>query len=243
MEMAAKRVVCAGASIVRGEFSASFVRLLRQRMEKDGFEFINEGVNGDLAYNLLNRLDSITAHQPDFVVILVGTNDVTGLFSPKVGESMRKIKNLPQAPSKEWYQSNMRAIVRRLKETTSAKIGLCSLPNIGEDLNSDANILIRSYNDILAGIARQEEVGYIAVNEAQSDYLRKSQTAHGRAVEARKLTRITFKFLMLRNVLRLSLDRIARINGYLLTAEGIHMNSKGAAMIADQIEAYLRDER
>ncbi|MBN2098694.1 MAG: hypothetical protein JW753_03760, partial [Dehalococcoidia bacterium] len=42
-------------------------------------------------------------------------------------------------------------------------------------------------------------------------------------------------------VLRQSLDEISRRNGYLLLTDGMHMNSRGAAIIADQIEAYLRD--
>lgn len=236
----AVRVVCLGASIVRGEFSANFVRMLQKRLGTEGFAFINEGVNGDLAYNVLTRIESVIAHQPDFIIILVGTNDVNGVFSPRIGESMQKIKKLPQPPAKTWYRDNMREIVCRLKSATSAHIGLCSLPNIGEDLNSDGNQLLRSYNAILADIARQEEITYIPVNEAQSDYLRTQQTASGRTVEARRLSFITFKFLMLRNLLRLSLDRIARINGFLLSVEGIHMNSKGAGLIADQIEAFLR---
>ena len=236
-----KRVVCLGASIVRGEYSASFVKLLRKRLGDEGYEFINEGVNGDLAYNVLQRLDAVTAHAPDFIVILVGTNDVTAVFSPRVGESMRKIKKLPQLPSKQWYRDNIRDIIRQLKGATHARIGLCSLPNIGEDLNSQGNLLMKTYNTILADLARQEQITYIPVNETQSEYLRSQQTASGRVVEAKRLSCMTFKFLMLRNVLRLSLDRIARINGFLLTTEGIHMNSRGAAIIADQIEAFLRD--
>lgn len=86
-------MVCLGAGIVCGEDSANFVNILDQRLAKNGYEFINEGVNGDLSYNMLGRLDAVVAHNPAFVVILVGTNDVTGVFSPRVGVSMRNIKS------------------------------------------------------------------------------------------------------------------------------------------------------
>ncbi len=61
-------VVCLGASIVRGLFGTDFVELLSRRMSKDGFRFVNAGVGGDLAYNVLARLDAVIARQPDYRV-------------------------------------------------------------------------------------------------------------------------------------------------------------------------------
>lgn len=46
-------VVCFGASIVRGQVSTNFVNLLKQRMRKYSFHFIDAGVNGDLAHQPL----------------------------------------------------------------------------------------------------------------------------------------------------------------------------------------------
>jgi lysophospholipase L1-like esterase len=37
-----------------------------------------------------------------------------------------------------------------------------------------------------------------------------------------------------------SFDEISKKNGFLLVTDGIHMNSRGAAIIADQIESFLR---
>jgi lysophospholipase L1-like esterase len=81
-------VVCVGASIVRGNVSFNFVDLLKGRLEGKGFRFINAGVNGDLAYNVLKRLDSVINLQPDFVTILVGTNDVIATTT-RTAESAR----------------------------------------------------------------------------------------------------------------------------------------------------------
>ena len=235
-----KRVVCLGASIVRGQFSASFVDLLVQRMGNDGYEFINAGVNGDLAYNVAVRLESVLAYQPDFIVILVGTNDVTGMLSPRLAQSVVKFKKLPQLPTFAWYSENILAIVRRLKSGCAARIALCSLPNLGEDLDSPVNATLRTYNAALADIATQEQIAYVPVNECQSDYLRSHQTTAGRRFDVNTVQSLTLKMLLFRLVFRFSLDRIARMNGFLLTTEGIHMNSLGATIIADQIETFLR---
>jgi acyl-CoA thioesterase-1 len=139
-------VVCLGASMVRGQVSYNFVNLLDQRMAKDGFQFINAGVAGDQAYNVLVRLDSVIDYQPDFVVILVGTNDVTAILSPALAHISRLIRRFPQPPSIEFYKYNMLRIINTLKEKTSAKIALVSLPVLGEDLESMINHLIKDYN-------------------------------------------------------------------------------------------------
>jgi hypothetical protein len=41
------------------------------------------------------------------------------------------------------------------------------------------------------------------------------------------------------SILRQSFDKISEKNGFLLTIEGIHMNSRGGTMIADQVEAFI----
>ena len=50
-------VVCAGDSITHGVVSANYVEMLERRFAADGYEFVNAGINGQLAYNLLQRLD------------------------------------------------------------------------------------------------------------------------------------------------------------------------------------------
>jgi len=136
----------------------------------------------------------------------------------------------------------MQGIFRELKEQTRATIAVCSLPNIGEDLNSPENELLRSYNMLLAEIAAREQVVYIPVNERQSDYLRNHQPDGGRRLEVDNFTALTLKFLLFHKIFRFSLDRIARWNRFLLTVEGIHMNRQGASIIADEIARFLRGE-
>ncbi|MGY4857374.1 SGNH/GDSL hydrolase family protein [Cryobacterium sp. AP23] len=74
-------VVCAGDSITHGFMSASCLSLLQDRLGADGYEFVNAGINSDLAWNLLQRLDAIIACQLEVVTILIGTNDVAAHIS------------------------------------------------------------------------------------------------------------------------------------------------------------------
>lgn len=233
-----RRVVCVGDSNVCGQVSVSFVDLLRQRLSDDDFHFINAGVNGDLAHNILLRLDDVVARQPDFVVILVGSNDVNATLNPGICLGYRLWKRLPQNPSAEWYHSNMVRIVRLLKEKTSARIAIISPPVLGEDLASLPNERIRAYCALLRDIATQENVAYLPVHERQEEYMRHVHHVAGRRHNAN--SRIMWTSLLRHYVLRRSFDSIARENGFVLTTEGLHMNGQGAAIVADEAESFLR---
>jgi lysophospholipase L1-like esterase len=231
-----RRVVCLGASVVRGQVSTNFVNLLNQRMHKDGFEFINAGVNGDLAYNVLMRLKTVVDRQPDFIIILVGTNDVIGASVPRMTKWYRRAKKLPQLPTEQWYRDNMLKIVRYLKENTRARIALASLPLLGEKLMSTFNEIISAYNAHLKEIAVQEQVGYLPIHERQKEYLTGVRPT-GRDFESEgKLTR---GLLIRHYLLRQSFDAISKRYGYVLLIDGLHMNSRGASFIVEEIESFL----
>jgi len=238
MENANKRiVVCLGASMVRGQVSCNFVRLLGQRMAENGFQFINAGVAGDQAYNVLMRLDSVVAYRPDFVIILVGTNDVTATLSPVLSRISRLTRRFPQPPSAEFYQNNILRIVKILKEKTPARIALISLPVLGEDLESIPNQRIREYNALLREIAKEEQVSYLPVYELQQEYLRKVQPSSGRPYESGGM--LSIKALARHYLLGQSFDEISGKHHFVLLTDGIHMNSRGATFIVEEIESFL----
>lgn len=230
-------VVCLGASIVRGQISANFIDILTQRMSEAGFKFVNSGVAGDQSYNVLMRLDPIIDLQPDFVFILVGTNDITATLNTRMAQISRRTKKLPQPPSSRFYRQNMTAMVHALKKKTTAKIALISLPVLGEDLNSLANKRTRAYNAFLKEIAEREKIEYLPVNEKQEKFLKKELHGTGRPYETNGL--LSIQLLARRYLLRQGLDDISEKNGFLLSTDGIHMNSRGAAFIVDEIESFL----
>jgi len=232
-------VVCIGDSLVRGQVSVDFVEMLRERLGGDGFRFYNAGVNGDLAYNLLMRLDTVVAQQPDFVVVLAGSNDVNATLSPGIARAYRLLKRLPGNPRPEWYQANMLQIVRVLKAKTSAKIAVTSPPVLGEDLASLANDRIRRYSALLLALAIQEGIAYLPVHERHEEYLRRIDHVAGRPHDANSI--LMWTSLFRHYVLGRDLETIATENGFVLTTEGVHLNGPGAAIVADVVEAFLRD--
>jgi lysophospholipase L1-like esterase len=229
-------VACVGASIVHGNVSFNFVNLLKDRLEPKGFELVNAGVNGDLAWNVLKRLDSIIKLQPNYVIILVGTNDVIATTSRGAEITYKLTKRPPKKPTLDFYRESLESIVSDLQKRTNAKIALSSLPVLGEDLSSEPNQKIAKYNNAIRETTEKYGLTYLPVNESQVELLHSLQKKRGRAFKGGGLMT---RAILRHRFLGQSLDEISERNGLLLTIECIHMNTGGGTIIADQIEAFL----
>jgi len=237
-----KTVVCFGASLTAGRVSFDYVELLNARPSLSGYRFVNHGVDGDLAWNGLQRLDKVIAGQPDAVSILIGTNDVNATMSERNLLRYREFYKIPQDPSVEWYEENLRTIVTRLKAETSARLALLSLAVIGEDLEHEANQKVNRYNEVVRRLAREEQVDYLPLHEQMVAYLQ-AHEADRAALPPRLDYRdglVNIGNAVALHASGLSWDEVSRRNGLLLTTDCLHLNSVSGGMIADLIEGWLR---
>lgn len=232
-----QKVVCLGDSITRGMVSANYVEMLQRRLG-GSFRFYNAGVNGDHSINLLRRLHRVIAEQPDFVVILVGTNDINADVTPSFYWIGRFVKRVFRRSTVESYHDNLLEIVRSLKAKTSAQIALASPPLVGEDLDSTQNQRAREYSLVLSQIAAAEGVAYLPVHEKQEAFIRDCGGSHGGEYTHSLLRSAELIFCHL--ILRESYASISRRRGYCLVTDGIHLNERGAEIIADEIETFLQ---
>lgn len=231
-------VVVAGASIVRGRASVDFVEMLRHR--RPDRVFVNAGVNGNVAWELLERLDDVMACRPSEVVILVGTNDVQATLSADAAAKVRRAKGLPEDPSLGFYARCMTDIVRRLRDQGCA-VALCSLPPIGQDLLSPVNVRVAEANDVLAAVAAATEASYLGVHERLVDLLAAQGSTSGPGWTGSWLPGV--RSLVEHFALGRSYDSIALAQGWLLSPDGVHMDSTGAGIIADVVEEWLVRQR
>ncbi|WP_157680384.1 SGNH/GDSL hydrolase family protein [Mycobacterium dioxanotrophicus] len=232
-----RRVVCLGDSITRGQLSADYVAMLSERTSLAPLEFTNAGVNGELAENVLRRLAGIVELQPDVVTVLIGSNDVVASMSAKSGARARRMNKLTGRPGIEGFADNVAAIVERLTRETSARIGLLSLPVLGEDLGSASVRRSQEYSAVLKKIAESDRVTYLPLNERQVEYLTVGgfqPCTHYRDNLALMVGGAIQHFL-----LRRSLDDISHRRGLQLTTDLLHQNTRGATMIADLIEEFV----
>ena len=115
-----KRVVCIGDSITAGMVNPNYVDLLAQHVSGQSYAFINAGINGDLVFNVLQRCDQIIQCQPDFISILIGTNDVNASLSEKNIRRFMKDKKLPCRPTHPWFREMYSALLQKLQTETHA---------------------------------------------------------------------------------------------------------------------------
>ena len=233
-----RTIVCLGDSLTRGLISASFVDQLEQRMAGQGLRFINAGVNGDLAYNVLRRLDDVIDLQPDCVILMIGTNDIVATLRRSNTIISRVSKWLPRNPSLKWYKTNLLEIVRRLKLETGAKIALASPPILGEHLNSRPNHKAQPYVDFLKETASNQGLAYLPVYEHMADYLKSTGQHAGKMHHSRIY--LTAELTLRHIILKESYVSISRREGFVILTDGLHLNEKGAALVADVMEKYLR---
>lgn len=233
-----KKILFLGASITQGIISKSYVKMLEEKLGTGQYKFINHGVGGYESYNVLQKLDKVIKTKPDFVILLVGTNDVLSSLDPKLAKLSRKLKNIPHEPTLDHYSNNITKIVTRLKKETHSKTAIASLPIVGENLDSIENMKIAEYNAELKKITVDENIAYLRVNEKQKDYIIKEIKEKGK--DYTRNAKAVYKTLFQHYLFFMSLDTISKKNGYHLLTDGIHQNSLGARIIADEVVDFLR---
>ena len=228
------RVACLGDSITRAQVSVDYLEPLARRHGTGALLLSRFGVNGDFAYNLLQRLDPVIASSPDVITVLIGTNDARASLPGYPVERVMQRKGLPTRPSAAWYQECLVAVVERLRAETGARVGLLSLPVLGQDLTGPAAQASAGYSRMIAEVADARELAYLPLHERQVEQIRR---AGARSIPYREAAHPAFNSTVLqRFVLRRSLDAISRRRDLLLTTDHIHQNSRGAATIAEVIE-------
>jgi lysophospholipase L1-like esterase len=232
-----KTVVCFGDSNTHGNVSYNWVDELITQLPD--YQLINAGRNSDLTYTLVNRIDSVIACKPQFITILIGTNDVNSTMSKSLEKRYQKIGRINRNihPDFEGFKHNYRKIITELKTKTQAKIALMSLPIMGENLIHSANLKADQYSDFIKQLSVDEGLTYLPVREAQKDYLTQNPSNSPHTFEQ------TYKLLnvsVITNILLgWSWDKISKHHGFHLTPDNLHQNSISGGMIGELVKKFL----
>ena len=230
--------VCAGDSITRGATSVDYVSMLASRLPE--WDFVNAGVNAELAFNLALRMDDIVALDPDAVTVLIGTNDVNATFGFGSALGYIAAKRLPERPSPYFFRENLVSIVRTLKRETRARVALFSIPPIGEDREHYAYLRTEEYSAVVEGVAREERVEYLPLHERLCAYLESLPPSGPPPLDFRGIRAAQLRAGRTQRYLGKSLDEISASNRFHILVDGLHLNTHGASIAADLAEAFLR---
>jgi lysophospholipase L1-like esterase len=227
-------VACLGDSLTAGEVSYDWIIDLESRPQNASVRFVNLGVGGDTSYNALKRLPKVVQCRPNKVIVLIGANDIVATINSTFRRALGIWKRLPQKPSLKCYEENVRQIVSRLKNETTARVALCSLPIIGEDPKSDINRRIGEFSAIIRQIARTENICYIPFYERIHEQIVASPGRDAGSVFL-SMGQVAFKI----RVLHKSIDEVGKQNGWRFHHDGYHLNSRGGKILADLVQEFV----
>lgn len=235
-----KTVVLIGDSITQGTMGFNYVDPLMKDPALTDYAFVNAGINGDLAYNALQRTDRIIALNPAYIIILLGTNDANAGLNEENENFYIKQKGLPERPTKMWYEKQLTRLAQKLKEKTTAKIAIFSIPVIGEKLDSVEIQQTKEYSAVIKKIAEADGLRYLPLNEKQLAFLEEKNHQPG-TLYGTGNQQFMMENAYLYYILHINWDTISTARGLLLTTDTIHQNSLTGNMIIEFIKAFLQE--
>lgn len=174
-----QRIVFIGDSITHWEknendpIGTGYVRLLHDYLQvtypERELEIFNEGISGNRVTDLAARWEKdVISLRPDFVSISIGINDVwRQLDSPDMEQVYP-----------EQFEEVYESLLANLKEKTNAAIILMEPTVIDEDVQSEGNVKLAPYVEIVHKLAERHGALLVATHEAFISYLKtgKGQT-------------------------------------------------------------------
>ena len=223
-------IACIGDSLTHGNIGQSWVDYLRQEFPND--VFLNEGINGNTAWQVIQRLDPILQCQPDLIILLIGTNDALGSFDINSGLRYKKNNELPEVPTLEKYKEHLNELIEKIG--IQSKIAICTLPPIGENVNSEVNKHVNLFNDYIKLIANQKNLSLLPVSNALWSEINSRTYPIKLDFNSKAMP------LMMKRILggifhhylfKKSWNDISRAKGQWILFDQIHLNERGAEIV------------
>ena len=238
-----KLVVFAGNSITHGRIGYDWVRSLS--LNDTSKIYLNAGMNGDLSWNVNQRIDEIIKCDPDLVFLLIGSNDAMGSLSKDAGEFYKKFKNLPLLPALGWYEKNYDQILQKLLKSTSAKIILITIPWVGEHENSKIISIIKEHNKVIKKLSLKyelkvlpffDEMGKLILSKHQQNNSTEMIPVYTRKKNASLSVFGILKYYQL----GFSWNEIGDKNNLSATFDFIHLNERSGILLEHLVQQSMK---
>ena len=233
-------VVCCGDSITHGHIGYDWVSALRKK--DDSKIYINAGINADLTWNLNERVDNIIKHNPDYITILIGTNDAIGSQNIKhIQDYYVSTKGLPRLPHIDWYSSELERFISTVTVQTDAKIAISTLSWLGEQSNAEIIKVVKDHNDIIRSLSKKYDLTLIDLFKHFEDLIDSNNSVPYTTTEWRRLRGL--RAVILHYVFGWSWNRTGEKYSLKLLCDHIHLNERAGTIFERLIEDFLRLEK
>ncbi len=253
----AKRIPCLvfiGDSITHQRVSGEFCRMVASDLGSS--TTVVTCAQNSLASETVaqERVHHAIACRPDFVCVMIGTNDIRGVYNKEWGAKTRSTFGLEHQLSYERFAEHLTSIVATLLAHTAAQIALCTLPFMGEDLDNAANQCVAQANDCIKQTVvniceqspeNQSRLVLLDTNQALTDVLLKTTTPEQRrkALKIDDFSSVAFSLAFRSKLLGQSYDHIGACFGLSLTCDALHLNDKGAMLVAGLVLKWIKGKR
>ena len=232
-----KIIACIGDSLTHGNIGQSWVDYLRE--EFPNYVFLNEGINGNTAWQVLQRLDPILECKPALIILMIGTNDALGSFDTDSGLRYKKNNNLPEVPTLEKYKEQLPKLIDKI--AIQSKVAICTLPPIGENMDSAVNKHVNEFNDCIELVATQKKISLLTVSDAL--WLDIDSRTYSLKYEynpkAIPLLRRIFGGIFHHYLFKKSWNVIAKAKGQWILFDQIHLNERGAEIVYKVVKNFI----
>jgi len=230
-------VACIGDSLTHGNLGVCWVNHLRHEFPND--KFLNEGINGDVVWQVHERLEPILKCHPDVIILMIGSNDAMGSFNKRSGEGYKKNNKLPEIPTFDAFKKLLPELIDRLSEIP--KLAICTLPPIGEYPGSTINQHIDKFNDFIKKTAQEKHISVLAVSDSMWDELSNRTYPVKRNYNPKRMViaKDIYGACIQHYIFKRTWDKIAESRRSWLLFDQIHLGERGARVIFNLAKEYI----
>lgn len=228
------RIAFIGDSLTEGFPGCSYVKILQRRLPEHAL--INMGEGNDTVVSLHHRVTHMVLEENfDLAFLWVGVNDVLRRFSSWTFRASDVILRDPHAMHPGEFVAHYDATLHWLKEYARHIVAVSPLLK-GETPGNPWNRQLAAYADEIADLtADNPHINYLDLRTPMLSYL------EGRPISSYlppNALRVLFDALWLRTDAQI--DARSRQRGLHVTLDGVHLNSTGASLVADEFERVIR---
>jgi len=229
-------LLCLGDSITHGRIGADWVGAVRERYGSHGLTVVNGGNNGELTWNVLQRLPEALSLRPDLTVLMIGSNDVMGADHPQRASGCERSNKLPQLPDLAWSVEQLGALVADLKEG-GGEVAVCTIPPLGDDPTASGEVITREYNAAVRSIT--EEAGLTLIDVHALLTAVESSASRPYAGGIWPVVSAVVRSAGAHYLRGKSWDTIGAAGGWSVTVDGIHLTDRAGAIVTEAVSEWI----
>ncbi len=231
-------VLLLGDSNIRGELAANLIGRITEKKSLSDYEFYNGGYNFACVEDLYQKVQWIKTKDFKYIFILVGTFDIVNSRHGHMGMWGRIVARNHPSDGPDDFGDRYNNLVRAIQGVSDAQIVLLTLPTIAETVDGWGQEQSLIYSEVIRRVGGTNNCIVIDFNKALQDLIfgqgqvgRIARDYDGGSLMRESLFRYYFLWEQV--------GETRRRSGMRWTTDLVHINTKGAELLAKLIGQFL----